>query len=45
MKLSGQEYLAPSVAILEIQGEGLLCQSPDFDRADVGYDDNVMPGI
>ena len=38
-------YSAPSVAVLDLQNEGLLCQSGQFDRADVGYGDNQMEGI
>ena len=30
----GQRYEAPAVEVLEIRGEGVLCQSDNFDAKD-----------
>lgn len=40
-------YEAPTLTALYFESEGLLCQSGEFnfDRADVGYGDNVMNEI
>lgn len=40
-------YMAPALTALDIESEGLLCQSGEFnfDRADVGYGDNNMTEI
>ena len=38
-------YESPSILELEIASEGMLCASTDWDRADVGYEDNIMEGI
>lgn len=38
-------YESPSILELLIASEGMLCENKDWDRADVGYDDNIMEGI
>ena len=38
-------YESPSILELEIASEGMLCASTDWNRADVGYEDNIMEGI
>ena len=40
-------YETPTLVTFDIESEGLLCQSGEFnfDRADVGYGDNNMTEI
>lgn len=40
-------YKTPTVTVLGCQNEGMLCQSceSNFNRADVGYEDNQMNEI
>ena len=35
-KQGGVVYIAPSMSVLDVETEGLLCSS--YDRADAGYD-------
>lgn len=44
---AGSLYESPALTALDIESEGLLCQSGggNFDRADVGYGDNIMTEI
>lgn len=44
---TGSLYESPALTALDIESEGLLCQSGggNFDRADVGYGDNNMTEI
>jgi len=42
---SGREnYVSPSVEILDLMSEGVFCTS-DYDTADSGYDDNHLGTI
>lgn len=38
MKLEGLSYVAPSVNVLDVQTEGVLCGS--YDNPGYGYDDD-----
>ena len=44
MKTAAASYAAPSMNVLDLCSEGLLCQSL-ADRPDNKYDDNIMPEI
>ena len=43
-ELGGMPYCAPLVSVLNVEAEGLLCQSL-IDRPDNKYEDNIMPEI
>ena len=43
MNLEGMSYETPSVNVLDVQAEGVLCAS--YDRADFGYEDNDLGEI
>ena len=40
MNLEGLSYVAPSVNVLDVQAEGVLCASGDFDAPDWGEGNN-----
>ena len=44
MRVAGPSYAAPSMKVLDLCSEGLLCQSLP-DRPDNNYEDNIMPEI
>ena len=35
--MGGASYIAPSMSVVDIHNEGLLCQSGLYDRADADY--------
>lgn len=43
MNLEGLSYVAPSVTVLDVQTEGVLCGS--FDNPAYGYEDNELGEI
>lgn len=40
MNLEGLSYVAPSVTVLDVQSEGVLCQSGNFEAPDWGEGQN-----
>lgn len=43
--LGGGSYVVPTVKVLEIASEGLLCGSFDYDTADYNYGENNLGEI
>ena len=43
--MGGAPYAAPAVTVVDVHNEGLLCQSPLYDRADIDYGFNDLGEI